>query len=213
MATSWQNYPHLAIPSFPSWLIVKCKFAGSTTTPAGADQILSSFITIAGTGTGNLLDYYFDVSYSALSLNGSTVYPNWLTMRPPLRGVEVTESSSPEHDAGLYVFGLHEEQSQTPGARLRRETGHADWAPHTRGFRTEGTVWFPGAFLDGAIWTLAVYIDYDLPSPPRNGPSPLQVPVCRELLVELGLWDDSIVHRFATGVAACVSMAGHRGEF
>src|SRR6516162_2070545 len=54
---------------------------------------------------------------------------------------------------------------------------------------------------------------YDLFAPPRNARSQPQVwPVSREQLGELGLWDDSIVHRFASVVVACASIAGHRGQ-
>jgi hypothetical protein len=64
-----------------------------------------------------------------------------------------------------------------------------------------------------AIQTLAVYISYDLPASRRNSLSQPQVwPVSRGPMGELGLWDDSSVHRFASPVVAGASIAGVRGK-
>ena len=73
---------------------------------------------------------------------------------------------------------------------------------------------FTPVVLDGAMWTLAVYIDYDLSAPRRNALSQPQVwPVSRGQAGELRLWDDSSVHRSGSAVVAGASIAGLRGGF
>jgi M6 family metalloprotease-like protein len=77
---NWHNYPHLwPTPTYKPWLIIKCQFPDKPDIPNGLDDTINRFFTIAGIGEGNLLDYYSDVSYGAISLVGSRVigwYPS-----------------------------------------------------------------------------------------------------------------------------------------
>src|ERR1700733_3446983 len=78
--TPWQNYGHLhSSPAFKPWLIVKCQFADIRNIPAGEDQTIAQLFTPGLFPTGNMLDYFSDVSYGAISLEGSKVIPNWVT--------------------------------------------------------------------------------------------------------------------------------------
>jgi hypothetical protein len=85
---AWQHYP--AIQPFkyhPHLLVVKCEFADApgvrhieaTHHPAitDLDTLINQFLTIAGNGTGNVIDYYYDTSYGAMAM-GSRVY-GWYT--------------------------------------------------------------------------------------------------------------------------------------
>jgi M6 family metalloprotease-like protein len=70
----WQNYPHL----WPSatrhpFLVIKCTLSDVPDVPAGLDDKIAQFLTVQGQQLGNMLDYYSDVSYGAISLSGSTV--------------------------------------------------------------------------------------------------------------------------------------------
>src|SRR6516162_9186153 len=66
---NWQTYPHLTNdPTFRKWLIVKCTVQNDAKIPTNLDQTIGFFFTVAGVATGNLIDYYSDVSYGALSL-------------------------------------------------------------------------------------------------------------------------------------------------
>ncbi len=76
----WSNYPHLwnaPIQQRP-FLFIKCKLSDTPTVPAGFDKAINDFTTIAGLGTGNLVDYYSDISYGAVSLYGDRV-TGWVT--------------------------------------------------------------------------------------------------------------------------------------
>jgi hypothetical protein len=77
-------YPALFNPATVSrWLVIKCQLLGvpgTGTLPRGFppgipnfDTLISKFLTAAGTGTGNLTDYYRDVTYNRLSLSVSVV--------------------------------------------------------------------------------------------------------------------------------------------
>ena len=71
---NWQTYPHLTNdPTFRKWLIVKCTVQNDAKIPTNLDQTIGFFFTVAGVATGNLIDYYSDVSYGALSLVGPTI--------------------------------------------------------------------------------------------------------------------------------------------
>jgi M6 family metalloprotease-like protein len=71
---NWQNYPHLTSePAFRKWLIVKCTVEDDATVPSGLDQTIDFFFTVAGAGTGNMIDYYSDVSYGAVSFVGTRI--------------------------------------------------------------------------------------------------------------------------------------------
>jgi len=77
---NWQNYPHLwSTPTFKPWLVVKCQFPDAPAIPAGLDDSINRFFTIGGIASGNIQDYYSDVSYGAISLVGTSVvgwYPS-----------------------------------------------------------------------------------------------------------------------------------------
>jgi M6 family metalloprotease-like protein len=93
----WTLYP--ALPTGATtldrhWLILKCTVSDDrtarfmpgpphsspydTTAPPpqikDLDSFIQLFLTIEGVGTGNLTDYYHDVSYGNLSMYGNTVY-------------------------------------------------------------------------------------------------------------------------------------------
>src|SRR5215472_9671004 len=73
---TWPGYPHLGFgPTiFRPWLVVKCTLSDDRTVPPGLDQEISGFLTIGGAGTGNITDFYSDVSYGAISLAGTRVF-------------------------------------------------------------------------------------------------------------------------------------------
>jgi M6 family metalloprotease-like protein len=77
---NWHNYPHLwPSPTYKAWLIIKCQFPDKPDIPSGLDDTINRFFTIAGIGEGNLLDYYSDVSYGAISFLDNRVigwYPS-----------------------------------------------------------------------------------------------------------------------------------------
>jgi hypothetical protein len=71
---NWQNYPHLTSdPTFRKWLIIKCTVEDDATVPPGLDQTIGFFFTVAGVATGNMIDYYSDVSYGAVSFVGTSI--------------------------------------------------------------------------------------------------------------------------------------------
>lgn len=72
---AWKNYPHLWKAPFQNrpFLFIKCRLSDVPTIPAGFDTAINNFTTIAGLGTGNLVDYYSDISYGAVSLYGDRV--------------------------------------------------------------------------------------------------------------------------------------------
>lgn len=75
---SWPGYPIIAAqPTTYNWLILKCTFADDKAPflPAGLNPAINSldtfinlFLTVGGAGTGNLTDYYWNVSYGAVLL-------------------------------------------------------------------------------------------------------------------------------------------------
>jgi len=88
--TKWPSYP-----SFTStardvpWLIVKCAFSDekdARVLPPGLnsdikdlDTYIKLFLTTDGAGTGNISDYYSNVSYGAISFAGSRIV-GWYTL-------------------------------------------------------------------------------------------------------------------------------------
>jgi hypothetical protein len=69
----WNNYPYL----FPnatakSWLMLLCQFSDISTQPVTM-QTARNFLTADGQHLGGLFDYFHDVSYNAISLDGSDV--------------------------------------------------------------------------------------------------------------------------------------------
>jgi hypothetical protein len=89
---SWQNYPHIwSTTDYRPWLIIKCQFPDAPTIPAGLDDNINRFFTAAGISSGNMLDYWSDVSYGAISLLDSSVvgwYPS---------GYKTTELGGPNN--------------------------------------------------------------------------------------------------------------------
>jgi hypothetical protein len=85
----WTPYPALQAATVARpFLIVKCAFSdnpSARTLPAGLDPSITNldayidlFLTTQGSNTGNLTDYWRDVSYGAISLAGNTVV-GWVT--------------------------------------------------------------------------------------------------------------------------------------
>jgi hypothetical protein len=70
----WQSYPRLwQSPTEKPFLVLKCTLSDVPTVPAGLDDQIRLFLTLGGLGRGNMLDYYGDVSYGAISLAGDRV--------------------------------------------------------------------------------------------------------------------------------------------
>jgi hypothetical protein len=70
----WQNYPHLwPTATRHPFIVIKCKYADVPDVPAGLDDHIGQFLTYQGQGLGNMLDYYGDVSYGAISLSATRV--------------------------------------------------------------------------------------------------------------------------------------------
>jgi M6 family metalloprotease-like protein len=70
------SYPHLApfgTANVP-WLVLKCTLSDDRTVPEHLDSLISTFLTPQGAGTGNISDYYSDITYGALSFSGTQVY-------------------------------------------------------------------------------------------------------------------------------------------
>ncbi len=74
----WQNYPHLyTTPTERRFVVLMCKFADVPDEPADVMDAARRFLTIGGVGQGNMVDYYSDVSYGAVSLAGNRVIMKW----------------------------------------------------------------------------------------------------------------------------------------
>jgi hypothetical protein len=84
---SWQGYPHLGFgPSIERpWLVLKCSLADDRDVGHDLDTLISSFLTEHGAGSGNITDYYSDVSYGAISQAGTQVH-GWFPA--PFNGTE-----------------------------------------------------------------------------------------------------------------------------
>jgi len=85
-STAWTGgYPHLTSLSLNfRWLVLKCTLSDDRTVPEHLDSLIDSFLTERGAGTGNIRDYFSDVSYGAATLSG-TVY-GWYPA--PFNGTE-----------------------------------------------------------------------------------------------------------------------------
>lgn len=87
----WKNYAHLwNTPTDTPWIVVMCKFSDVPDEPAGLFQEAQDFITTQGAGTGNMTDYWSDVSYGAITLAGSQVV-GWYTT--PISFASLTPTS------------------------------------------------------------------------------------------------------------------------
>ncbi len=74
----WKSYPSLAstTTSYP-WLVVKCQVSDVSTIPTGLDTNIQQFFGISGTGYGNIVDYFHDVSYNRASVISDT-FVGWI---------------------------------------------------------------------------------------------------------------------------------------
>jgi hypothetical protein len=61
-----------------NWLVVKCRLSDAPNIPAGLDTSIQKFFGISGTGYGNLVDYFHDVSYNHASVISDTTV-GWVT--------------------------------------------------------------------------------------------------------------------------------------
>jgi hypothetical protein len=73
------NYPSLTTTAtkFP-WLVVKCKLNDVLAVQAGLDDDIDQFFTASGSGYGNLVDYFHDISYNAASVFARDI-AGWVT--------------------------------------------------------------------------------------------------------------------------------------
>jgi hypothetical protein len=63
------SYPSLASSTKTyRWLVIKCQLSDAPSIPAGLDRNIEQFFGIAGTGYGNIVDYFHDVSYNHASV-------------------------------------------------------------------------------------------------------------------------------------------------
>src|SRR5262249_23078986 len=71
----WPGYPRLGNPTLTrNWLVLKCTLSDNRAIPAGFDDQIRHLFTVDGVGTGNLVDYYSDVTYGAIDMSGTKVY-------------------------------------------------------------------------------------------------------------------------------------------
>jgi len=74
----WTSYPSLATSTTTfRWLVVKCQLSNMSAIPAGLDLQIEQFFGIKGTGYGNLVDYFHDVSYNRASVISDT-FVGWV---------------------------------------------------------------------------------------------------------------------------------------
>lgn len=75
----WTNYPSLtSTPESYPWLVVKCRIGDVPNIPSGLDKNIEQFFGISGTGYGNIVDYFYDVSYNHASVL-SKDFVGWIT--------------------------------------------------------------------------------------------------------------------------------------
>jgi hypothetical protein len=68
------NYPKIAEESkIYQWLVVKCRLSNVQDIPSGLDNTISHFLTLQGNGYGNIIDYFYDVSYGAANINTKVI--------------------------------------------------------------------------------------------------------------------------------------------
>jgi hypothetical protein len=61
-----------------NWLIVKCQLSDNNQIPAWLDARIQQFFGISGTGYGNVVDYFHDISYNHASVISDTTV-GWIT--------------------------------------------------------------------------------------------------------------------------------------
>lgn len=76
---NWQNYPHLfSTPTARPWIVLMCKYSDVSDEPAGVANDARALFTSLGHTLGGLYDYWSDVSYGAITIDGSAVR-GWYT--------------------------------------------------------------------------------------------------------------------------------------
>jgi hypothetical protein len=79
LSFDWQNYPHLAsTPTARPWIVLMCKYSDVPDEPADLFLKAKQFLTPLGHLTGNMYDYWSDISYGAITIAGSEVQ-GWYT--------------------------------------------------------------------------------------------------------------------------------------
>jgi hypothetical protein len=77
---NWTNYPHLwSKTTHRKWLVIKCRLPDESGIAPNLNRTINRFFTLAGVHSGNVQDYYSDVSYGKISLRGTKVigwYPS-----------------------------------------------------------------------------------------------------------------------------------------
>jgi hypothetical protein len=79
LSFTWKSYAHLTnTPTARPWVVLMCKYSDVSDEPAGLFQEAKEFLTPLGHLTGNMYDYFSDVSYGASTIAGSEVH-GWYT--------------------------------------------------------------------------------------------------------------------------------------
>lgn len=88
----WSNYPKLSqTPTLYRWLIVECKLADVDAVPTGLDTTIRQFFGLTGAGYGNIVDYYYDVSY-----NNAAFVPDFVNWVPaPFKFTDIKDPRTP----------------------------------------------------------------------------------------------------------------------
>jgi M6 family metalloprotease-like protein len=86
----WTNYPSLnSAPVASKWLVVECQFADVPAIPAGLDTSIRQFLGPAGTGYGNIVDYFHDLSYNRIAFSADFI--DWV--RVPFKSTEISSNA------------------------------------------------------------------------------------------------------------------------
>jgi hypothetical protein len=109
-------------PGYPSltqstrsynWLVVKCQLSDAPNIPAGLDTKIQQFFGISGTGYGNVVDYYHDVSYNHASVLSDTTV-GWI--KAPFSTANL--QTGPLAPSGARVQRVQQCLSAIPAAQL-----------------------------------------------------------------------------------------------
>ena len=69
----WRGYPALTQTTTTyRWLVLKCQLQDVSAIPEGLDGEIPRFFGISGTGYGNIVDYFHDISYNRASVISDT---------------------------------------------------------------------------------------------------------------------------------------------
>src|SRR5262249_27112723 len=81
------SYPALTqSPKTYNWLVLKCQLSDASNIPSGLDTKIQQFFGISGTGYGNLVDYFHDISYNHASVISDTTV-GWI--KAPFKKADV----------------------------------------------------------------------------------------------------------------------------